>query len=144
MHRLRCTSVFWAHFYSRLIKNFQILDTLKNGWIQGGYLNMTYVVKAPWFPLLLHKCILLFLIILKKWKFFQNLLLKSPTKMDVRLILIYMGPVYSSYQELRKFENFAFGKVSTANMFNHLFNIQIHAFPIIFVWLLSSIIAILI
>ena len=94
IHRLRCTSVFWAHFYSRLIQNFQILNTLTNGWIHGGYLNMTYVVEVPWFPLLLHKCILPFLKILEIWKFLHNLLLKSPTKMDVRLILRYMGPVY--------------------------------------------------
>ena len=93
IHRLRCTSVFWAHFYCRLIWNFQSLNTLTNGWIHGGYLNMTYVVEVPWFPLLLHKCILPFLKILKIWKFLYNLLLKSPTKMDVRLILRYMGPV---------------------------------------------------
>ena len=94
IHRLRCTSVFWAHFYSRLIQNFQILNTLTNGRIHGGYLNMTYVVEVPWFPLLLHKCILPFLKILEIWKFLHNLLLKSPTKMNVRLILRYMGPVY--------------------------------------------------
>ena len=36
MHRLRRTSVFWAHFCSRLIQNFQILNTLTNGYMQDG------------------------------------------------------------------------------------------------------------
>ena len=83
IHCLRCTSVFWAHFYSRLIQNFQILNTLTNDRIHGGYLEMTYVVEVPWFSLLLHKCILSFLKILEIWKFLHNFLLKSPTKMDV-------------------------------------------------------------